>query len=149
MKEEGEIGEVLSKYRTVAVVGLSKDASKDSHQVAEYLKNKGYRIIPINPNAEEILGEKSYPSLASLPENIAKQVEIVDIFRPSEAVPPVVEEAIHLRTKYGKPCVIWMQLGISNEAAAQSAREAGMTVIQNRCMMIERRDREKMTDFRL
>jgi len=121
----------------VAVVGLSKDPSKDSYEVASFLKSKGFRIIPVNPTAQEIMGEKCYPSLSSLPDELKRAVEIVDIFRPSEAVPPIVDEAVELRKRYGKPDVIWMQLGISNEGAAAKARAAGMVVIQNRCIMIE------------
>jgi predicted CoA-binding protein len=146
---EDTIESVLKRYRTVAVVGLSKDPSKDSYEVASFLKSKGFRIIPVNPTAQEIMGEKCYPSLSSLPDELKRAVEIVDIFRPSEAVPPIVDEAVELRKRYGKPDVIWMQLGISNEGAAAKARAAGMVVIQNRCIMIEGKKKEQLLNFKI
>ena len=135
--DEG-IREILKRYTTVAVVGLSRNPSKDSYEVAEYLQSRGYRIVPINPVADEILGEKSYGSLLELSEELKRSVEIVDLFRPSEAVLPFVEDAIKLREEYGAPDVVWMQLGIINEEAAEKARNAGMNVIVERCMKDER-----------
>jgi len=132
-----EVQSILSKYRTVAVVGLSKDPNKDSHAVASYLKSEGYQIIPVNPFCDEVLGKKCYESLLETPEDIVKSTDIVDIFRRSSDVPPIVEQAIQLRKKYGKPEVIWMQLGIVNEEAAKAARDNGMIVIMDRCMKIE------------
>lgn len=132
---EEEIQSVLESYRIVAVVGLSRNPAKDSYRVAHYLQSVGYRVIPVNPFADEILGEKCYKSLLDVPETI----EVVDIFRPSEDVPPIVEEAIQLKNKLGTPKVIWMQLGIVNEEAARRAREAGFTVVMDRCMMVEHR----------
>ncbi|MEM2911878.1 MAG: CoA-binding protein [Candidatus Bathyarchaeia archaeon] len=129
--------EILEKYRIVAVVGLSKDPSKDSYRVSEYLKRHNFRIVPINPFADEILGEKSYKSLLDLPLDLQKNLEIVDVFRPSQEVLPIVEQAVKLRKMHGKPHVIWMQLGIVNEKAAQIARQAGITVVMNKCMMLE------------
>ncbi len=128
---------ILEKYRTVAVVGVSRDSAKDSYQVAEYLKSKGYDIIPVNPFADEILGKRCYKSLLDVPEDLQKKIEIVDIFRPSQDVPPIVDQAVELRKKHGKPDVIWMQLGIVNEEAAKHAKEAGFVVVMNKCMMIE------------
>jgi len=121
----------------VAVVGLSRNSAKDSYQVAEYLKSNGYNIIPINPFADEVLDKKCYKSLLDMPEDLQKKIEIVDIFRPSQDVPPIVDQAIQLRKKHGKPYVIWMQLGIVNEEAAKRAVEAGFTVIMDKCMKIE------------
>jgi predicted CoA-binding protein len=132
-----DVREILTKYRTVAVVGLSKDPSKDSHGVAQYLKNHGFHIIPVNPFADEILGEKSYKSLLDMPVDIQKTIEIVDIFRPSDEVLPIVEQAVQLKKLYGVPYVVWMQLGIINEAAAEKARKAEITVVMDRCMKIE------------
>jgi predicted CoA-binding protein len=129
--------EILTKYKTVAVVGLSKDPSKDSHRVAEYLKNHGFHIIPVNPSAEEILGEKCYKTLLDMPAEIQNTVEIVDIFRPSAEVLPIAEQAIQLKRLHGVPYVVWMQLGIINEQAAEMARKAGLTVVMDRCMMQE------------
>ena len=144
-----EIGDVLKKYRNVAVVGLSKDEGKDSYRVAAFLKKNRFRIIPINPTDTEILGEESYPSLSSLPAELKRELEIVDIFRPSEAVPLIVDEAIGIRDMFGRPMVIWMQLGITNEDAARKASEKGILVIQDRCMMIEGVNRKDMLSYRL
>ncbi len=136
MKKE-EIEDILTKYRTVAVVGMSRDPSKDSHRVPVYLKDQGYKIIPVNPTATEILELKTYGSLLEIPSEIQRTVEIVDIFRPAEDIPPIVEQAVMLKELYDKPYVIWMQLGIINEQAALTARDAGLLVVMNRCMMQE------------
>jgi predicted CoA-binding protein len=132
-----EIAEILTKYKTIAVVGLSREPDKDSHKVSAYLKKHGFRIIPVNPFADEALGEKSYKSLLDMPPEIQKTIEVVDIFRPSKDVPPIVEQAIKLKAMYGNPRVVWMQLGIVNEQAAEAAKKAGLTVVMNKCMMIE------------
>ena len=129
--------EILESHSTVAVVGLSRNPSKDSYRVAEYLQSQGYRIVPVNPVAEEILGEKSYPSLLELPGELERAVGIVDIFRPPEAVPPIVDDAIKLRELHGAPHVVWMQLGIVNEEAAEKARAAGIMVVMDRCIKVE------------
>jgi len=120
--------EILTKYRNVAVVGLSSDPLKPSRKVAVYLAEHGYNVIPVNPKATEILGKKSYPSLSVVPE----KVEIVDIFRRPEDVMPIVEEAIKVGAK-----VVWMQEGIVNEVAAQKAREAGLQVVMDKCIRRE------------
>jgi len=132
-----EIEEIFTKYKTIAVVGLSRENDKDSHRVSAYLKTHGFRIIPVNPFADEILGEKSYKSLLDIPPEIQKTIEVVDIFRPSKDVPLIVEQAIKLKAMYGKPHVVWMQLGIVNAQAAEVAKKAGLTVVMNKCMMIE------------
>ncbi|MCP8316984.1 MAG: CoA-binding protein [archaeon] len=142
--EEDEITEILRNYRNVAVVGLSRDPNKDSYEVADYLKSKGYKIIPINPFADEILGERCYKSLLDLPDDIKRSIEIVDIFRPSKEVLPIVEQALQLRRKYGRPFVIWMQLGIVNQNAAKMAKDEGMKVVMNKCMKIELKDRRNL-----
>ena len=129
--------EILESHSTVAVVGLSRNPSKDSYRVAEYLQSQGYRIVPVNPVAEEILEEKSYPSLLELPDALKRAVGIVDIFRPPEAVLPIVEDAIKLRELHGAPHVVWMQLGIVNEEAAEKARAAGIMVVLDRCIKVE------------
>jgi len=136
LKKE-EIEDILTKYRTVAVVGMSRDPSKDSHIVPAYLKNQGYKIIPVNPTATEILELKTYRSLLEIPPEIQRTIEIVDIFRPAEDIPPIVEQAVKLKELYDKPYVIWMQLGIINGQAALTARDAGLLVVMNRCMMQE------------
>jgi hypothetical protein len=135
--------EILKKYKTVAVVGASRDPEKAAHEVPAYLQEQGYKIVPINPNANEILGEKSYPSLLDLPESVAKQIEVVDIFRPPKEVPAIVQQAIELKKKYRRPFVIWMQILIINDEAAEMARKAGFEVVMNKCMMSEHK---KMID---
>jgi predicted CoA-binding protein len=123
-----EAEKVLNSYRIVAVVGLSPNPERPSHIVASYLKEQGYKIIPMNPEARKILGETSYPDLVSIPE----KVDVVDIFRRSEEVPAIVEEAIKIGAK-----VVWMQLGVINKEAAARARAAGLLVVMNKCMRKE------------
>jgi predicted CoA-binding protein len=134
---EMDVEEILRKLRTVAIVGLSKDPVKDSYRVAGYLKSKGYRIIPINPTAEEILGERCYKTLLSMPEEVQRAVDVVNIFRKSEDTLQPVSDAVMLKERFGNLKVVWMQLGVVNEEAAEKAREAGLTVIMDRCIMVE------------
>ena len=124
---DAEIKEILS-MTNVAVVGMSRDPSKDAHLIPKYLIDNGYNVIPVNPTAEEILGRKCYKSLLDVPDKI----DIVDVFRPSEHVPPIVNDAIAKGVK-----VVWMQLGISNKEATQEASEHGIKVVYNRCMLQE------------
>lgn len=123
--------------KTIAVVGLSDNPERPSHDVASYLKSNGYRIVPINPTINQVLGEKAYKSLPDLPDELKREIDVVDIFRRPEDVPPIVEQAIELRRSHAKPKTIWMQLGIVNEEAAQKARSAGLEVVMDRCMKIE------------
>jgi predicted CoA-binding protein len=132
-----DIKEILLKFRTIAVVGISKNEEKYAHKVPKYLKEHGYNIIPINPTADEILGEKCYPSLLEIPEELARKVEIVDVFRPSNEVGKIVKDAIELRRRFGTSYVIWMQEGIVNEEAAAKARSAGFDVVMDHCMKKE------------
>ena len=125
--------EILKNYKNIAVVGLSSDASRPSYGVAQYLQVSGYRIVPVNPNETQVLGEKSYARV----EDVPGKVEIVDIFRRPEEVSPAVESAIRAGAK-----VIWMQLGIENAAAAEKARAAGLTVVMNACLLIEHKKRK-------
>lgn len=127
-----ELRTILTQARTIAVVGLSDKPQRDSHAVAQYLQRQGYRIIPVNPVVPEVLGEKSYPSLSAIPEST--HIDIVDIFRRSEEVPPVVDEAIARGAK-----VVWMQLGVEHPDAAAKARAAGATVVENACIMVQHR----------
>ena len=127
--------EVLKKYKTIAVVGLSSNPMRPSFGVTEYMQAAGYRIIPVNPNETEVLGEKSYARLEDVPEKIG----IVNIFRRAEEVAQVVESAIRVGAK-----VVWMQLGIENEAAAEKARAAGMTVVEDACILIEHKKRLRL-----
>ncbi len=127
---DDEIRKVLENSRVIAVVGLSPKPERASHDVAKYLKEHGYKIIPVNPGQDEILGEKCYPSLSDIPE----KVDIVDIFRRPEHIPPIMDEAIKMGAK-----TIWLQLGIRNDDAAQKGLDAGRTVIQDKCMLQEHR----------
>jgi predicted CoA-binding protein len=124
--------EILRESKTIAVVGLSSNLMRPSHGVAEYMQGAGYRIIPVNPNEREVLGEKSYARLEDVPE----KVDIVDIFRRVEEVPAVVESAIRIGAK-----VVWMQMGIENEEAAEKARAAGLMVIEDACILVEHKKR--------
>lgn len=123
-----QLRRLLKAHRTVASVGLSADVTKDSFAVAAYLKASGYHIVPVNPRADTILGERVYRDLPSIPAD--RRVEIVQIFRPSADVPPIVEQAIRIGAK-----VVWMQEGIVNEEAAAAARAAGLEVVMDACMM--------------
>jgi len=125
MNNDQMMKEILLSAKTIASVGLSSNQEKESYWVVSYLKEQGYHIIPVNPTATEILGEKVYPDLSSIPE----KVDVVQVFRKSEDVLPVVNEAIKIGAK-----VVWMQEGIVNEEAAQKAREAGLQVVMNACM---------------
>jgi len=120
----------LNSSRTIAVVGLSSKPDQPSYRVASYLKEQGYKMIPVNPAEKEILGERCYPDLASIPESI----DVVDIFRRSEKVPPIVEEAIRIGAN-----AVWMQEGVINEEAAARARKAGLMVVMDKCMRKEHR----------
>jgi predicted CoA-binding protein len=123
-----QITELLRTAKTIAVVGLSDSPNRTSYGVSQYMQSQGYRVIPINPSISESLGEKAYPTLSEVPEKI----DIVNIFRRSEFVPEVVEEAIRL-----KVTAIWMQEGVVHEEAAQKARAAGIFVVMDRCILKE------------
>jgi predicted CoA-binding protein len=125
MNNDRTMKDILLSAKTIASVGLSSNTEKESYWIVSYLKDQGYHIIPVNPTATEILGEKAYPDLASIPEKI----DVVQVFRRSEDVPPVVDDAIKVGAK-----VVWMQEGIVNEEAAQKAREAGLQVVMDACM---------------
>lgn len=128
--DEAAMAAMLAQARTIAVVGLSSDVLRPSHGVSAYLQAQGYRIIPVNPKEAEILGEKCYPDLESIPE----RVDIVDVFRRSEFVPGVVEAAIRIQAK-----AVWMQEGVEHAEAAARARVAGLGVVENRCILKEHR----------
>lgn len=129
---EEEIKRILGKYKMIAIVGLSPKEARDSNRVARYLIKNGYEIVPVNPGQKEILGKRCYKRLKDIP----FQVEIVDMFLNPVRVPPVVEQAIEIGAK-----VIWMQLGVVHNEAAEMARKAGIQVIMNRCI---KQDHEKM-----
>lgn len=134
---EVEIKEILAKYKVVAVVGISNTIGKPSHRVGAYLKKHGYKIIPINPKIEEVFGFQSYKSLLDVPCEIQKTIEIVNIFRKPQDVPPIIDQVIQLKEMYGQPFVVWMQLDIANEEAAEKAIDAGLVVIMDKCIMKE------------
>lgn len=130
MNDDQMMKDILTSARTIASVGLSANQEKESYWIVSYLKEQGYQIIPVNPTASEILGEKAYPDLESVPEPI----DVVQVFRRAEDVPTVVDAAIKVGAK-----VVWMQEGIVNEEAAQKAREAGLQVVMNACMRMTHR----------
>lgn len=125
MNSDQMMKDILLSAKNVASVGLSSNMEKESYWIVSYLKDHGYHIIPVNPTASEILGEKAYPDLSSVPE----KVDVVQVFRKPEDVPPVVDEAIKIGAK-----VVWMQEGIVNEEAAEKARAAGLQVVMDACM---------------
>jgi uncharacterized protein len=123
-----ELASILTNARTIAVVGLSDRPERDSNEVARYLQAQGYRIVPVNPAVPSVLGERSYSSLAAIPEGIT--VDLAVIFRRSDAVPAIVDAAIARKVP-----TVWMQLGIENAAAAEAARRHGLRVVENTCSM--------------
>ena len=123
-----KIAELLQSSKTIAVVGLSSRKFRASYGVSQYMQHAGYRIIPVNPHETEVLGEKSYPNLEAVPE----RVDIVNVFRRSEFVPEIVESAIRVGAR-----IIWMQEGVVDERAAARAREAGLEVVMDRCILKE------------
>lgn len=130
--ETEQITELLNKAKNIAVVGLSDSPMRASYGVAAYLQSQGYRIIPVNPEVESVLGETAYASLSDVP----GQIDLVDIFRRSEYVPPIVEEAIKLKIP-----AVWMQETVIHEDAAKKAREHGITVVMDKCILKEHRAR--------
>jgi predicted CoA-binding protein len=128
MTESEQISKLLKKARTIAVVGLSDNAMRTSYSVSEYMQEQGYRIIPVNPTIRQSLGEKAYASLS----DVAEKIDIVNVFRRSEFVPAVVEEAIRLKVP-----AIWMQEGVIHDESARKAREAGIFVVMDRCILKE------------
>lgn len=130
LTETQTIAQLVNKPLTVAVVGLSPKPHRDSFGVAQYMQAHGWRIVPINPNASQILGEKAYPTLTEASKH--ERIDLVNVFRNSDDVPPVVDEAIAI----GAPA-IWLQLGITHEVAAARARAAGLLVVQNKCLKVE------------
>lgn len=128
MSDPETIGEVLTRHRVWAVVGCSPDPSRDSHRIARMLQRRGYRVIPVNPAIDSVLGERAYPSLHDIPE----PVEVVDVFRRSSAAGMHVDEAIEIGA-----VAVWLQLGVVDEAAAARARAAGLQVVMDRCPAIE------------
>jgi len=136
LQQSDPIYELLSRAKTIAVVGLSKSPMRPSHGVSAYMQAAGYRIIPVNPQITEALGEKSYSSLLDLPLEVAEKVDLVDVFRRPEYVDEIVEQAIRLKIP-----AIWLQEDVVNEPAAEKARKAGIFVVMDRCVLKEHRAR--------
>jgi uncharacterized protein len=136
LKESDPIYELLSRVKTIAVVGLSDSPMRPSHGVSAYMQAEGYKIIPVNPRIAEALGEKAYPSLLEVPLAVRERIDLVDVFRRPEYVDEIVEQAMQLKIP-----AIWMQEGVVNERAAEKARKAGMFVVMDRCVLKEHRAR--------
>lgn len=136
MKQSDPIYELLSRAKTIAVVGLSDSPLRASHGVSAYMQASGYRIVPVNPNIAEALGEKAYPSLLEIPLELRAKIDLVDVFRRPEYVAEIVEQAIQLKIP-----TIWLQEDVINERAAESARKAGMFVVMDLCILKEHRAR--------
>ena len=134
MAQETDITGLLERARTIAVVGCSPKPDRDSHRVAAYLQAAGYRVIPINPGADEILGVTAYPDLASIPDDV--DIDIVDVFRRPEHIPAVVDAVLARGAK-----ALWLQLGCANPEAEQRASNAGLEVVSDRCIKVEHRNR--------
>jgi hypothetical protein len=134
MEQETDITRLLQRSRIIAVVGCSPKPERDSHRVSKYLQDAGFRVIPINPGANEILGVKAYPDLASIPPEI--DIDIVDVFRAPEHIPAVVDAVLERGAK-----ALWLQLGCANPGAEQRARNAGLEVVSDLCIKIEHRNR--------
>src|SRR3954470_24616695 len=131
---DAQIRSILERVRTIALVGASSNWNRPSYFVMKYLQGKGYRVVPVNPGiaGQQLLGETVYASLRDLPPDLAEQIDMVDMFRPASEAPKIVEEAIAI----GAP-VLWMQLGIRNDEAAETAEKAGIEIVMNRCPKIE------------
>lgn len=127
------VDRVLKASRTIAVVGLSRNPAKTSYAVADYMRRQGYRILPINPFAEEIMDEACFPTLGDVPSSLATEIDIVDIFRPSNELPAVVRDVLDHTPGVS---LIWAQLGISNKLAAEMARAAGVPMVQDMCIKV-------------
>jgi len=129
---QAAIRQSLADCKTIAVVGLSPKPHRDSFRVAKYMQDHGFRIVPINPNAHEVLGEKAYASLTEAAQH--ERIDMVNCFRNSEDIPPIAAEAIAIGAKS-----LWLQIGVVNDAAAKQATDAGLVVVQNLCLMVEHR----------
>ncbi len=131
--------EVMRKYKVIAVVGASKNPEKEANTVPAYLQEHGYRIIPVNPTADSILGVKSYPSLAEIPGETARTVDVVEVFRPSEEFPQVAKQVAEMKKRTGRPLVFWGQLGLENDEAKKILSDAKVDYVMDKCMRIEHR----------
>lgn len=128
--------DVIRKYRVVAVVGASKNPEKEAFTVPAYLKDHGFRIIPVNPTADLVNGEKAYPTLAALPDDLARSIEVVEVFRPSEELPQVASQVIEMKRRTGRPFVFWAQTGLENSEAKQTLQRGKVDYIMDACMRV-------------
>ena len=128
------MADVVNRYKKVAVVGASKNPEKDANTVPAYLIAHGFTVIPINPTADKVLGLKAYPSLTALPDDLAKEVEIVNVFRPSEELADIASQAADMKRRTGRPFVFWAQLGIKNEAARDILTRAAVGYVMDACI---------------
>ncbi len=131
LPSDAELRSILDEAKTIAVVGLSSKPSRPSNEVAVYLQRKGYRIVPVNPNENEVLGERAYPSLLDIPKYVA--IDIVDVFRRAKEIPPIAADAVKVDAK-----VLWLQLDIVNEEARRIAEDGGLAVVMGACIKIEK-----------
>ena len=132
-----DIEQIFENTSNIAVIGLSKNELRDSHQVSVYMKNAGYNIIPINPTIDSVMGLKSYNSLKNIPEDVLKNIELVNVFRKSEFVKEIVDEVIEINKKYGRIHTIWMQLGIFYDESDRISEDNKLNIITNKCIKIE------------
>jgi predicted CoA-binding protein len=134
-----EPSEVMKKYKVVAVVGASKNPEKDANTVPAYLREHGYTVVPVNPTTDNIDGVKTYPSLSAMPLDVAKRVQVVDVFRPSEELPEVARQVVELKKRTGMPLVFWGQLGLESEEAKKILSDAKIDYVMDKCMRVEHR----------
>ena len=137
--------EVMKEYKVIAVVGASKNPEKDANSVPAYLQRHGYTIIPVNPTTDEVNGLRAYPSLAAIPEQIARSVDVVDVFRPSDELPEVARQVAEMKRRTGRPFVFWGQLHLENEEAKRILADAGIDYVMDKCMKIEHSNLSDMT----
>jgi len=135
--------EVMRKYSVVAVVGASKNPEKEAFTVPAYLQQHGYTIIPVNPTTDTVNGKRSYPSLADIPPDLAKKVEVVEVFRPPEEFPDVARQVARMKQETGRPFVFWGQLGLESEDAKKILMEAKIDYVMDKCMRVEHQHTER------
>ena len=129
--------EVMRKYRVIAVVGASKNPEKEAFTVPAYLREHGYTIIPVNPTTDKVNGLKSYPSLADIPAEVAEEVDVVEVFRPSEEFPEVARQVATMKRNTGRPFVFWGQLGLENDDAKKILTDSRVDYVMDKCMRVE------------
>lgn len=125
---------VLETYKVIAVVGASKNPEKEAYTVPHYLKENGYLLFPINPTATEVMGEKAYPSLLALPDEVGRTVDVVEVFRPSDELPQIALQAVEMKRRYGRPFVFWAQQGLESEEAKRILERNGIRYVMDACM---------------